>query len=489
MKAMRKVSRGTGFRGVLDYAFNREPSAESPGKLVGGNMSGISPRELASEFGAVRRLRQDIGKPVWHQALRLPEGERINSDKWQSICDRYLTLMGISDGYQRVYIEHSDSAGQHVHIVANRIGIDGSVFLGRNENLLSTRVVAQLEVEFGLQITKGADYDPVSCKSIMPDAKVPTKNEIDKAVRTGDEPPRQKLQRLVDAARMGQPNAVQFCERLESAGVEVHANIASTGKFNGFSFGIGGVSFKASQLGDRYKWSRLLLEVGYDQVRDGAGLERFCGATRDGAQRVANAAANPVLAPANDRSESISSRGSEANKSASTARARAGNTTPSACIDHHKEDMASDQPRLRVADTWRVRCTTNKIDWLDFNVGDSTYYYKDKAGSLIPMVKEVEDGLLMVGRVAPAKCRAMLDIMQANSWAAAVVSGGDVAFQKAVLIEALRRVPLLNLRFTNADIDHQYQAHRCTAVISKPNPAFRLPHATQQERTHNQTVR
>ena len=171
MKSMRKVSRGAGFRGVLDYVFDREPSAESIGKLIGGNMSGISPRTLASEFGVVRRLRPDIEKPVWHQALRLPDGDRIAPAKWEAICDRYMALMGFTDAHQRVYVEHPDTAGQHVHIVASRIGVDGTVYLGRNENLRSTQIVAQIEVEFGLQITKGADFDPVSGKNMMPDAK------------------------------------------------------------------------------------------------------------------------------------------------------------------------------------------------------------------------------------------------------------------------------------------------------------------------------
>lgn len=484
MKAMRKVSRGTGFRGVLDYVFNREPSAESPGKLAGGNMSGLNPRELASEFGAVRRLRSDIEKPVWHQALRLPEGERIDSGLWQSICDRYLTLMGFSDGYQRVYIEHTDSAGQHVHIVANRIGIDGSVFLGRNENLKSTKVVAQLEEEFGLKITKSADLDLATGKTSMPDKKVPTKGEIEKAVRTGQEPPRQKLQRLVDTAKTGQPNPVEFCERLAAAGVEVRANIASTGKLSGFSFLMDGVAFKASQLGDQYKWSRLSREVSYDEIRDSTGLERFCGATRDGAQRVANAVANPVPASANDRSESIPDSGGQADNLIAAARSRAGNTTPSASIRQHKKEMETDQPRLSIADTVRVRGTTPKIDWLDFNINDSTYYFKDKTGSTIPMVKVVPDGLHLVGRVVPSKCRAMLDIMKANVWSRAVVSGGDAAFQEAMLNEALNRDPLPNLRFTNTEIELRYQAH-IRGVSTKPNAAFRLPHSTQQERTHD----
>jgi len=485
---MRKVSRGTGFRGVLDYAFDRDASAESPGKLVGGNMSGMCPRALASEFGVVRRLRSDIEKPVWHQALRLPAGERIAPETWEVICDRYMTLMGFTDAHQRVYVEHPDKDGQHAHIIASRIGIDGTVFLGRNENLVSTRVVAQLEEEFGLKITKSADLDLATGKTSMPDKKVPTKGEIEKTVRTGQEPPRQKLQRLVDTAKTGQPNAVQFCERLELAGVEVRANIASTSKLSGFSFSMDGVAFKASQLGDRYKLSRLLEEVMYDEIRDSAGLKRFCGAARNGADSFANAGANQISAPANVRVTSIPQGGGQADNLIAAASARVGNTSSSASIRQHNKEMETDHSKLKIAGRSIGNCTAKKIDWLDFSINDSTYYFKDKAGSRIPMVKEVEEGLLMMGRVAPSKCRAMLDIVQLNAWNHAVVSGGDKDFQQTVLDEAIKRNPLPNLRFTNTEIELKYQAH-IRVVSSVPNPAFRLSHAASLMRPDNHMIR
>ena len=76
MKGMNRIKRGTGFRGALDYVFGRDAAhKEEPGELIGGNMSGTDVRQLAREFAAVRALRPDIGKPVWHNALRLPEGE------------------------------------------------------------------------------------------------------------------------------------------------------------------------------------------------------------------------------------------------------------------------------------------------------------------------------------------------------------------------------------------------------------------------------
>ena len=280
MKGMHKISRGTGFGGALRYAFDREAGADA-GIYVGGNMSGTDHKSLTAEFAAFRRLRPDIEKPVWHNALRLPAGERITPEQWEVIAADYMLRMGFTEQHPRVYVMHDDPEGQHIHIIASRVAIDGGVYLGRNENLASTRHIQDLERTHGLTITKGPDYDPDTGRVVMPDRKTPKKGEIDKAIRTDEEPPRQMLQRLIDEAKIDRPTAPQFAERLEAAGVTVRANIASTGRMNGFSFEIDGLPFKASQLGDAYKWARLSQEVSYEQTRDFEALGRYRPAARD----------------------------------------------------------------------------------------------------------------------------------------------------------------------------------------------------------------
>ncbi|MBU2840424.1 relaxase/mobilization nuclease domain-containing protein, partial [Acidithiobacillus thiooxidans] len=139
MKGMRKVKRGKGFRGVLNYVFARDAGhKEEPGRLLGGNLSGTDPRTLAQEFGITRTLRPEIEKPVWHNSLRLPAGESVTDDQWLNIADEYMQEMGFSDLHPRCYVLHDDKDGQHIHIVASRIALDGSLYLGKNENLIST---------------------------------------------------------------------------------------------------------------------------------------------------------------------------------------------------------------------------------------------------------------------------------------------------------------------------------------------------------------
>lgn len=274
MKGMNKIKRGRGFRGALNYAFERDSKDAEPGRLLGGNMSGQSARELACEFGQVRRLRPDIEKPVWHNALRLPKGEKLKDEQWVSIADDYMQRMGFTEAHPRAYVLHDDEEGQHIHIVASRVSTEGKIYLGKNENLISTRHIQALESKHGLTITKGATYDPETGKVVMPPSKQLKKGEIEMGQRTTEEPPRQKLQRLIDEAKTDRPTAVQFVRRLQSAGIVVRPNLASTGRLNGFSFELDGVAFKGSQLGDKYKWAKLNQEISYDQIRDQQELER-----------------------------------------------------------------------------------------------------------------------------------------------------------------------------------------------------------------------
>ena len=291
MKGMDKILRGFVFYGVLIYCEDRgEKDGVAKGRLIGGNMSGTTVHELMAEFVAARRLRPDIEKATWHNSLRLPPGDHINDGQWDVVATDYMQRMGFSPAHPYCIWAHDDESA--VHIVASRIGFDGSLYLGQNENLASTRHIQDLERAHGLRLTKGPEYQnpqdpPEALRPVQPDRKKPTKAEIDEAVRTGVEPPKLKLQRLIDAAVADAPSAVEMAERLESEGVMVVANLASTGTLNGFNFGVDGAFFKGSQLGSGpkgYAWKGLQARgVSYEQDRDRAALERFSATARKAA--------------------------------------------------------------------------------------------------------------------------------------------------------------------------------------------------------------
>lgn len=269
MKGMNKIKRGAGFRGLLDY-LEENKDGPAPGRLIGGSMAGTTPQELAREFAVSRRLRPDIKKPVWHNSLRLPAGEDASDKAWNKMAEDYLTRMGFDiQKTQYCFWKHDDEAA--LHIVASRIMLDGTVYLGRNENLISTRVIQQLERDHELTITKGPGTEPAARRK-------PSKNKIEKALRTGKRLSDLVLQETIDQILAAGPITVHyFVDLLKAHGITARPNIASTGKFNGFSFGLDGdtnkagapIFYKGSALGPAYTAAGLLnRSLLYDPARD-----------------------------------------------------------------------------------------------------------------------------------------------------------------------------------------------------------------------------
>lgn len=256
MKGMRKIKRGKSFAGVVQYALKPGSRHKSDPIVIGGNMLGDSALELIAEFDSTKHLRQDVAKSVWHNSLRLPNGESLTNEQWSSIADDYMKRMGFSDTHLRCYVLHDDE-GQHIHIIASRIDIaSGKLYLGRNENLISTRIISELEITHNLTVTMTAPKQPKRRKV--------SRNEQMLSERTGLPSPKEALQQILDKSLSDKPDLLTFTKRLEEAEVGWTANVASTGKMNGFSFSYRDIAFKASKLGKAYSWVNLQKQLNYN---------------------------------------------------------------------------------------------------------------------------------------------------------------------------------------------------------------------------------
>ena len=261
MKGMQKIKRGKGFRGLLEYSLEN-----NRGEIIGGNMTGRNPRELAHEFGQSRSIREDIEKPVWHNSLRLPEGEKIDRDKWVNIADDYMRKMGFNDLHQRAYILHDDEAGQHIHIIASRIDLTGKIYLGQNENLKSTKYIAELEQQYNLTPTPQAkDSNNEKKRTFTTEEHGLEKRTVGK--RTGEPPIREQLQTIIDQASADNPHFLAFVKRLHRADVSILPS-GKTGTPQGITFELNGIKFKGSDLGKAYAWKQLNSRLDFNPERD-----------------------------------------------------------------------------------------------------------------------------------------------------------------------------------------------------------------------------
>lgn len=280
MKGMQKIKRGKNFAGVVFYALRPASHHKTPPSVIGGNMDGSNAGELIAEFNATKALRPDVAKPVWHNSLRLPKNEALTDAQWSEIADDYMSRMGFSETHLRCYVLHDDAAGQHIHIIASRIELSsGKLYLGKNENLISTRIIQDLEQDYQLTRTKGPKASPAA-PSPKPKLKK-SRNEMMIEKRTGEQCPKGIIQNALNELLDTRQSITDFVQQLVAQNIRPIPNIASTGRMNGFSFEYNGIAFKASQLGKGYSWSALQSRIDYQQERDNAFLFKLKSSVKE----------------------------------------------------------------------------------------------------------------------------------------------------------------------------------------------------------------
>ncbi|EIZ5733934.1 relaxase/mobilization nuclease domain-containing protein, partial [Salmonella enterica] len=274
---------GRSFKNRVDYILKDDHS------FICSNMSADKNNvsDLTDEFKAVSSFRQDIKKPVFHAFLSLPKNEHLTDQQWEEIAKDYLKEMNIDiEKHQYICVRHNDTDKEHIHIVANRIGLDGSVWHGQHSAFNTIAACERLEVKHGLTITQGL-------KGQKSDVSAPTKAEIEMALRTGEKPARLVLQASLQAAMTGKPDLETFVERLQAVGIEPRFNVASTGNVAGCSFSVGDVAFKGSQLGKKFSWNTIKSKVKYDKNRDDELIRRFAARKTDDENSIGRSPAEP----------------------------------------------------------------------------------------------------------------------------------------------------------------------------------------------------
>ncbi|MFJ5361881.1 relaxase/mobilization nuclease domain-containing protein [Pectobacterium sp. CHL-2024] len=271
MKGMQKIRRGKSFAGVVLYALRPASHHQCIPYVIGGNMMGDAARDLIAEFDTTKTLRPDVAKLVWHNSLRLPKNETLTNSEWVIIADDYMKRMGFSETHLRCYVLHDDVDGQHIHIIASRIDlVNGKLYLGKNENLISTRIIQQLERDYSLTRTKGPELvaSPSPASPYPKPKRKKSRNEAMMEKKTGELCPKTIIQETLDTLLIRKLSITEFVQQLAAHNIKALPNIASTGKMNGFSFEYQGIAFKASQLGKCYSWSALQNRLDYQPERD-----------------------------------------------------------------------------------------------------------------------------------------------------------------------------------------------------------------------------
>lgn len=256
---------GNGFSKAVSYAFQEQkqlPEEQRAEVLEYTNVAGTS-RDIGRQMRDLAEDRDRVQKPVLHIQINFHPDEKLGREEAEKAVHAILKEVGISsDNHQYVLVRHRDKAHDHYHVVANRIGMDGS--LVSNERIIERLQVAcdKVEQQQGLRRTAGRTvfYDPTNEKGFRyatsEEKKIHRANNK-KSIRNKN-PNKQEnqifIKKMIDQVLQDKKiiHPEQFKEALASQGIDVRFMENKNG-VSGVSFKMDKISVKGSQI--EAKWS------------------------------------------------------------------------------------------------------------------------------------------------------------------------------------------------------------------------------------------
>ncbi|MEE1781512.1 hypothetical protein PUR71_00940, partial [Streptomyces sp. SP17BM10] len=250
------ITKGRRAAGAIRYDFGpgRRDEHLEP-RFVAGTVPG-TPQQVARLIDHHTRQRPDIKTPIWRVSLSVPDEDgELDDLKWGEIATKYVQRMGFG-GCPWVAARHGHD---HVHLTVSRLGWDGRLADDGRDWLRNRTVLDGIEAEYGL--VRAADR-------FRETPGVRSGAELAAAQRRGaDRPEREQIRQLAQAARDAAAGLGReaFEAELTARGVDHRANVASTGRMNGYSLSLPSwldsdgeqIWIPASKAGRELAWGRL----------------------------------------------------------------------------------------------------------------------------------------------------------------------------------------------------------------------------------------
>lgn len=228
-------------------------------ELLGGTTAGETLEELAQEYAAVADLRPGLGKNTVHMSINFhPEERELEPHIHLAICEHWAKGMGFE-------VWTAVNHGDHNHICASRIQLDGSVVSDSHDFKRSEKLIREIEEKFDLiRVDASHLLEPDRAIEHGPAVKMMDIMRADQ----GEISIKFQLANLLDRAMEDKPTATEFAERVQDAGVDIRPALVD-GELKGFSYGVGEFIFTSETLGRSFAFQNLEKRgLDYDQDRD-----------------------------------------------------------------------------------------------------------------------------------------------------------------------------------------------------------------------------
>ncbi len=224
---------------ALNYAM-REGKMD---KIVGRNMvEGDNPADILREFEMVSQhnyrcknkfMRYEIG-------IAPQDIEKLKSGDMEKIARLFAHKMGLHN-HQWIACTHKDTGKPHIHLIANRIGVDGTVFDTTFMSNRSAHIAEEISREMGLTIANDVRKEKQQQKQHQDAYSDPQRQRAKEA-----------LQRIAYSELRSNTTLKGFLCGLERKGVGVEPAKDKQDKIYGIRFSYEGQTFKASEIGREF---------------------------------------------------------------------------------------------------------------------------------------------------------------------------------------------------------------------------------------------
>ena len=250
-----KQFKGRNFHGALAYVLGKEGAT-----TIGGNLPKLDAPTLNHEFTQVSQKRPNLKRSVYHCALSLPPEEALSDVIWRSVARDYLDAMGFEKS-QFILVRHTDTEShQHVHIIANRVGMDGKTVSDSFDHYRAQTVVRAIEESYHLR--------PV-LPSWKSSRKALSLRQLKQEAETGIPSVQRLLQDGITEALQGILSLPDLVTRLEQRNIQTYAFYGLQNQLKGLAYEMNGVVMSGTSLGYSYQVGGLMQQL--DQQSPSAG--------------------------------------------------------------------------------------------------------------------------------------------------------------------------------------------------------------------------
>ncbi len=249
-----KQFKGRNFHGCLAYVLGKEGATH-----IGGNVSRYNAAALTHEFTQVSLKRSHLSRSVYHCALSLAPGETLSNATWRNVAQDYLMAMGFENS-QYILVQHTDTEShQHVHIVANRVAMDGKTVSDSFDHYRAQSVVRAIEESYNLR--------PV-LPSWKSSRKALSLRQLKQEAETGIPSIQRLLQDGITEALQDSLSLLDLVDRLQQHNIKTHAFYGRQNRLQGLAYEMDGVVMSGTALGYSYQVGGLLQQL--EQKNPGA---------------------------------------------------------------------------------------------------------------------------------------------------------------------------------------------------------------------------